>query len=159
MFLRQRKLFSSCSTQLKIALLFVLLSFIPLFLEMPLQSASGRFFGIVRAMITRYAFFFGTCRVLGVNFRSIFAHPELFSCCARISFKEYFWRHGRFTIICNLNKTNPTKKRLYTSGINSWITFLIASLKFQVEKFFLSFESLDEILDITIQIVMKATDQ
>ena len=134
-------------------------SFIHLFLEMPLQSTSGTFFGIVRAMITGYALFFGTCRVLGVNFRSIFAQPELFSCCARISFKEYLWRHGGFTIICNLNKPNPTQKRLFTSGTNLWITFLISSVKFHVEKFLLSFESLDEILDITIQILMKAADQ
>lgn len=116
MFLRQRKLFSSCSTQQKSLYYYFHFSFIDLFLEMPLQSTSRTFLGIFRAMITGYAFFFGTCRVLGVNFRSIFAHPELFSCCARISFKEYLWRHGRFTIICNLNKTNPTQKRLYTSG-------------------------------------------
>ena len=159
MFLRQKSYFHLTVDNLKSLYYSFHFSFIHLFLEMPLQSTSGTFFGIVRATITGYAFFFGTCRVLGVNFRSIFAHPELFSCCARISFKEYLWRHGRFTIICNLNKTNLTQKRLYTSGTNLWITFLIASVKFKVEKFLLSFESLAEIRDITIKILMKAVDQ
>ena len=159
MFLRQKSYFHLTIDNLKSLYYSFHFSFIHLFLEMPLQSTSGTFFGIVRAMITGYALFFGTCRVLGVNFRSIFAQPELFSCCARISFKEYLWRHGGFTIICNLNKPNPTQKRLFTSGTNLWITFLIASVKFHVEKFLLSFESLAEILDITIQILMKAVNQ
>ena len=159
MFLRQKSYFHLTVDNLKSLYYSFHFSFIHLFLEMPLQSTSGTFFGIVRATITGYAFFFGTCRVLGVNFRSIFAHPELFSCCARISFKEYLWRHGGFTIICNLNKTNPTQKRLFTSRTNLWIAFLIASVKFKVEKFLLSFESLAEIRDITIKILMKAVDQ
>ena len=159
MFLRQKSYFHLTVDNLKSLYYSFHFSFIHLFLEMPLQSTSGTFFGIVRAMITGYALFFATCRVLGVNFRSIFAHSELFGSCARISFKEYLWRHGGFTIICNLNKTNPTQKRLFTSGTNLWITFLIASVKFKVEKFLLSFESLAEIRDITIKILMKAVDQ